>query len=91
MNMVLWHEVLQWTAIIGIAFMLAGVLYLLADIRRRLGPDYGAQVPSNGLAVGVPAPDFSTDDKRTGGRVNLSDYHGQQMIIAFLSPRWDNP
>lgn len=87
MSLVLWHELLQWAAIIGVAFMLAGVLYLLADIRRRLGPDYGAQVPNNGLAVGATAPDFSTHDRRTGRSMSLSDYHEQRMIVAFLSPR----
>ena len=84
--MIFWLEVLQWAAIVVIGILVAGLLYLVTDLQRRLGPDFGAMVPNDGLAVGAAAPDFTAEDKRTGRRVSLSDYVGQRVVVAFLSP-----
>ena len=50
--MVPWLEGLQWLAILVIGVMVAGVLYSVTDLQRRLGPDQGALVPNDGLDTG---------------------------------------
>lgn len=82
----MWNEVLQWAVLLLLVFMVAGLLIMLADVQRRLGPDQGAPIPKSGLAVGALAPDFVAEDKRTGQRVAASDYVGRRLLVAFMSP-----
>ena len=77
--MILWLEVLQWEAIVLIGILVVGVLYLVTGIQRRLGPDNGAVVPEDGLAIGATAPEFTAEDRRTGRSVSLSDYRRQRV------------
>lgn len=84
--MTVWLEVLQWTSIVVLGVFVAGLLYLNTDLQRRLGPDSGALIPKDGLAIGDDAPDFTAENKRTRQRVSLSDYGGQRVVVAFLSP-----
>lgn len=79
-------ELLQWALILGIGAFGVGLLYLIIDLQRRLGPDSGALVPSDGLAIGAEVPDFKVEDRRSGEPVRMADYAGQRVIVAFLSP-----
>jgi methylamine dehydrogenase accessory protein MauD len=81
----MWMEAMQWAAIVLIAILAAGVLYLVADLHRRLGPDLGAMVPNDGLAVGTAAPDFAAEDPRTGQPIRLSDFDGRRVVVAFVA------
>lgn len=85
MNFWTWMEAAQWAAIMLIAVLASGVLYLVADLHRRLGPDQGAMVPNDGLTVGVAAPDFAAEDMRTGQPVHLSDFAGRRVVMAFVA------
>jgi thiol-disulfide isomerase/thioredoxin len=87
MSMVMWNEVLQWAVLLLLVFMGVGLLIMVADIQRRLGPDLGAPIPQSGLAVGALAPDFVAEDRRTGKCVAVSDYVGRRLLVAFMSPR----
>ena len=84
--MVAWLETAQWLVLLGMAVMGAGILYLLADINRRLGPDLGAVVPNDGLAIGSVAPAFEAPDLRTAQPVRLASHAGRPAVVAFLSP-----
>jgi methylamine dehydrogenase accessory protein MauD len=79
-------EVLQWVVLLAVAVMVAGLTYLVTDINRRLGPDFGVLVPSDGLEIGTEAPALVASDVRNGRTVSLSEFEGQPVIVAFLSP-----
>ena len=85
--MMLWNEVLQWIAIMTVGVLASGILYLITDIQRRLGPDTGAPVPHDGLEKGLLAPPFTTMSKRDGRSVSLADFGQTQLMITFLSPK----
>ncbi len=79
-------EIVQWLALAGIGAMLLGVLTLLAEMKRRLGPDPGPLVPTDGLPLEVEAPPILASETRTGQAVQLSDHRGRDVVLAFLSP-----
>jgi hypothetical protein len=79
-------EVGQWAVILLTAAMVAGLVYLTADIRRRLGPDQGSLVPNDGLGVGEPAPIIEGADARSGEPRVWYPVPGQSAVVAFLSP-----
>ena len=79
-------EVAQWVVILLTAAMVAGLVYLTADIRRRLGPDQGPLVPSDGLGIGEQAPTIEGTDTRSGEPRVWSPVPGQAAVVAFLSP-----
>jgi len=66
--------------------MAAGLIYLVADIRRRLGPDLGPLVPNDGLAVGAIAPVIEGTDARSGAPRTWRHTPGRPAVVAFLSP-----
>ena len=43
-----------------------------------------ARTPSNMLALHTPAPDFSLPEPATGQTVQLSDFAGQPVLVAFI-------
>ena len=43
-----------------------------------------ARTPSNMLALHTPAPDFSLPEPATGQTVQLSDFAGQPLLVAFI-------
>jgi peroxiredoxin len=43
-----------------------------------------AQTPSNMLALGTPAPDFSLPEPATERTVSLEDFQGKPLLVAFL-------
>lgn len=43
-----------------------------------------ARTPSNMLALHTPAPDFSLFEPSTGQTVQLSDFAGQPVLVAFI-------
>lgn len=43
-----------------------------------------AQTPSNMLALGTPAPDFSLPEPATERTVALDDFQGKPLLVAFL-------
>ncbi len=79
-------EVAQWAVILLTAAMVAGLVYLTADIRRRLGPDQGPLVPNDGLDIGEQAPVIAGADARSGESRVWSPIPGQSAVVAFLSP-----
>jgi thiol-disulfide isomerase/thioredoxin len=79
-------DVVLFVAVVVNSAMLLGVLYLLAIIRRRLGPDPGPLVPADGLPIGHEAPPLSAPEARTGRMVHLTDFRGREAVVAFLSP-----
>ena len=66
--MIVWLEVLQRAAIVLIGILVVGVLYLVTDIQRRLGPDYGATVPKDGLPIGTPPHTVRTTSRAQARR-----------------------
>jgi hypothetical protein len=82
----LWAEVGQWVLLLGVAALMTGVIYLLAGIQRRLGPEVGALIPNDGLPLGEPAPDLAGTDRRTGRAVDLTALRGRAAVVVFLSP-----
>jgi thiol-disulfide isomerase/thioredoxin len=79
-------EVAQWAVILLTAAMVAGLVYLTADIRRRLGPDQGPLVPNHGLGTGEQAPTIEGTDARSGEPRVWSPTRGRAAVVAFLSP-----
>jgi thiol-disulfide isomerase/thioredoxin len=79
-------EVAQWAIILLTAAMVAGLVYLTADIRRRLGPDQGPLVPNDGLGIGERAPVIEGADARSGEPRVWHPIPGHAAVIAFLSP-----
>lgn len=82
----LWSEILQWIVFAAMAFMVIGLVYLIGDINRRLGPDQGAMIPNEGLEAGVDAPPIQGVDAHSGQRIRLADYRGRTVVVAFLAP-----
>lgn len=82
----LWSEALQWLVLLAVAGMTAGLVYLVADLSRRLGPDPGPLIPGDGLELETEAPPLVATELRTGKTVQLSDYAGQTAVVVFLSP-----
>lgn len=82
----MWSEVMQWTVVLALAAVTVGLVYLVADLHRRLGPDRGALIPNDGLKVDSQAPDLGGQDLRTGVPVRLADHPGRAGVVAFLSP-----
>lgn len=76
----------QWAAIVFVGLITFGVLKLVIDMWARMPPDTGPLIPNSGLEIGTLAPDFTSADKRSGQPVRLSDYAGQRLVLAFLSP-----
>jgi thiol-disulfide isomerase/thioredoxin len=83
-----WYAVFVVAALVVLAVFIAGLLYTIIDHERRLGPDLGAVVPNDGLAVGATAPDFSGVDLRSGQPVHLADYAGRRTVVAFVAPNF---
>ena len=79
-------ELAQWAVILLTTAMVAGLVYLTADIRRRLGPDPGPLVPNDGLGIGEPAPIIEGTDARSGKPRGWDPIPGHAAVIAFLSP-----
>ncbi len=78
-------QVLQSAGIV-LGVMLAAVLtYLVGDVFRRLGPEQGALIPRQGLALRSIVPDVEMSNLRTGASFRLSDLRGSRLLIAFLS------
>ena len=69
-----------------VALFLGGMLNLIGDLSRRLGPDQGVLVPTDGLEIGVVAPPLRATELRTKKLVDLADFTGQPAVVAFLSP-----
>ena len=76
----------QWAVILLTAAMVAGLVYLTADLRRRLGPDQGPLVPNDGLAIGEPAPSIVGTNARSGELQMWSPVSGRAAVLAFVSP-----
>jgi uncharacterized membrane protein YphA (DoxX/SURF4 family) len=83
---VAWSEGLQWAVLVLLLLLMVGMFSLIADLRRRLGPDRGPPMPDEGLELGVLAPAFEATEARSGRRVRLSDYAGERVLMAFVSP-----
>ena len=81
----LWSEVLQWAVLLTVGAMMVGLVYLVADLNRRLGPDRGPLIPDDGLEIETVAPPLVALEKRTGQTVQLADHAGQMAVVAFLS------
>lgn len=82
-------EVVQWVAITVIGALLLGVMHELGAHRRRLGQDPGPLVPTDGLPLEGDAPSLVAPEVRTGRMVQLADYRGRDVVVAFLSPTCD--
>lgn len=78
--------VLLWLIVVGMAFLLMGVLRQLGLIYLRLGPDPGALITPEGLARGSQAPDFKAVELLSGQPIHLSEFRGRRVLLAFLSP-----
>jgi hypothetical protein len=85
-GIMLWSYALLWILILVVAGMLAGLIYVVADLIRRVGPDRGPVVPNDGLKIGSRAPMLGGAEVRTGRAVQLSDYDGRSVAVVFLSP-----
>ena len=79
-------ELAQWAVILLTAAMVAGLVYLTADVRRRLGPDQGPLVPNDGLAIGDAAPSIEGTDARSGEQQVWSPVSGRAAVLVFVSP-----
>jgi hypothetical protein len=85
-DLALWAEAGQWVLLLGVVAVLLGVVYLLASLQRRLGPEAGVLIPSDGLPLGEPAPKLAATDRRTGRPVGLAALRGRAAVVVFLSP-----
>jgi len=79
-------EVFQWIVLLAMVALNVGLVYLVGDLNRRLGPDPGALIPSEGLEQGTEVPDLAGMEVRTGEMVRLSDLLGRTVVVTFLSP-----
>lgn len=68
------------------ALIVAGMLHLIGDLSRRLGPDQGVLVPKDGLEIGVVAPPLRASELRSKQFVDLAEFAGRPAVVAFLSP-----
>lgn len=75
----------MWVIIAGLTFTVVGLLRQLGLIQLRLGVDPGALITTEGIARGVPAPDFEAADVGTGKRVRLAEFRGQRVMLVFLT------
>jgi thiol-disulfide isomerase/thioredoxin len=79
-------ELLQWLVLLALGALLTGLVYLVADINRRLGPDYGPLVPNDGLEIGDAVPDLNATDLRSTEFVDLSKRVSRTAVVVFVSP-----
>jgi methylamine dehydrogenase accessory protein MauD len=77
-----------WLLVLMLGFLLIGTLRALGLLRWRLD-QFEATTPSrlgrNGLKPGKKAPEFSLPGV-TGGEVNLHDFAGRKLLLAFMQP-----
>jgi thiol-disulfide isomerase/thioredoxin len=85
-GVVVWSEGLQWILLLALSVMVGGLVYLVGQLYRRLGPDLGPLIPNDGLALKTVAPPLVAVETRTGKTVQLADHTGRTTVLAFLSP-----
>lgn len=77
-----------WGLMLLEGVLLLGVLRQLGMLHRRIDelPKVAAPLSaSQGLPLGMPAPDF-TLPQLGAGRRSLSDFRGRRLLLAFVSP-----
>jgi thiol-disulfide isomerase/thioredoxin len=82
----LWSQILLWIVVLAVAAITVGLVYLVADLNRRLGPDRGPLVPNDGLKIDSLAPPLVAEDLRTRRTVAMPDSASHGAVVAFLSP-----
>jgi len=66
--------------------MLTGLVYVVTDLRRRVGTGVGPLIPNDGLEIGVPAPALMAPDARNGATVSVVKMDDRPTVVTFLSP-----
>ena len=66
-----------------VVLFLGGMLYLIGDLSRRLGPDQGVLVPTDGLEIGVVAPPLYASELRTKKLIDLAEFRGRPVVVAL--------
>ncbi len=61
------------------------LIIICGDSLRRLGPEPGALIPREGLALRSQLPDVELIDRRSGAMLRTADAGGRRQLIAFLS------
>ena len=75
--------VLLWSALVVQGFLIAMLVYQLADLRRALDQAHISTI--NPLPIAADAPTFSAVDLRTGRSVSSASFLGRSVAILFLS------
>lgn len=74
-----------WLIVAAMVVVIVGFLRQLGLIQLRLGIEPGVLITDEGLARGLPAPEFAGAEMATGRRIRLGDYRGRRLVIVFLS------
>jgi methylamine dehydrogenase accessory protein MauD len=79
-------DIAQWSIIVGLSFIVMGLVRQQGLILLRLGIDPGVLITKEGLERGASAPDFEAFAVQSGKVVRLSDFRGRRVALVFLSP-----
>ncbi len=79
-------QALQWTLLCSDAALVLLLMVTSGDILRRLGPEPGALIPLEGLALRSRVPALDLFDRRSGDWIHTS-VRGRRQLFAFLSFR----
>jgi len=84
MSTLIVSTILLWCLVLGLAFVVLGLVRQIGVLHGRLAPA-GALMVDKGVAVGQPAPQLTVAD-RNGQAVSFGYTNERDQLLFFLSP-----